>query len=805
MTALVRDKGLVQAPAAPVRVVKGGFMSLGTASVRPPGRRMQSRRALAALAASGLVATLALTAVAAPAHASSGDRMAYVTNAESSSVSVIDTTTNTVTATVRVGSDPISAAVSPDGSTVYVANEGSNSVSVINAATDTVTATIAVGVVPDAVAVSPDGSLLYVGCDISLGPAVGGIDVVNTSTDTVTASIETANQPDSIAFTPDGAEAYVANFVGSSVSVIDTATSTVTATIASSDALTPASVAITPDGAHVYSANFNSNNVSVISTASNTITTTIPGLNGPEGVSVTPDGGHAYVTDGNGNTVSVVDTATNTITGTIAVGSIPDGIAADPAGGAVYVVNAGSNTVSVIDTASNTVTGTIAVGSLPFDIAMAPAPATTTSLSSSSDPSVYGQLVTVTATVTPTDGGGTVAFYADGSATAISGCGTQPLTLASGSTYTATCTTSSLSAGSHPISASYSGDGGSSPASSGSLATGQTVNPAPLTITASSGSMAYDGTPPAITASYSGFVNGDGPGSLSTAPTCSTTATSSSPVGSYPSSCSGGADPNYAISYIAGQVNVAQASTALAYTGPSSVSAQASLVPSATLSSPASACQTGQPVSFTLDANPATGAAGSYLLESATTTSAGAATGASISTTGWQAGAYTITASYAGTANCTASTTTEPLTVTTPGLAAAGAGSYPLAGGTVGFGFIVAKTPRSGAYQGGISLVSPGAWQLTGTLKGYTKSSPTQGTVTGTGSLYWWNQSLNNHRGGWQLARTGVAFAASFGATSKNSRGSFGIQISYTPAPSQPPALPNSSPVSLKSGVIAMA
>ena len=412
--------------------------------------------------------------------------------------------------------------------------------------------------------------------------------------------------------------------------------------------------------------------------------------------------------------------------------------------------------------------------------------------------------MTVTATVTPTDGGGTVAFYADGSATAISGCGTQQLTLASGSTYTATCTTSSLSAGSHPISASYSGDA-SSPASSGSLATGQTVSPAPLTITASSGSMVYDGTPPAITAGYSAFANGDGPGSLSTAPACSTTATSSSPVGNYPSSCSGAADPNYTITYVAGQVSVGQASTGLAYTGPSSVSTQASLVPAATLSSAASACQVGQSVSFTLDANPATGAAGSYLLESAITTSGGAATGGSIHTTGWQPGAYTITASYAGTANCVASTTTEPLTVTAPGLAAAGAGSYPLAGRTVGFGFIVARAPRTGAYQGGISLVSPGTWQLTGTLKGYTKSSPTQGTLTGTGSLYWWNQSLNNRRGGWQLAKTGVAFTANFGATAKSSPGSFGIQISYTPTASQPSALPNSGPVSLKSGVIVMA
>ena len=92
-----------------------------------------------------------------------------------------------------------------------------------------------------------------------------------------------------------------------------------------------------------------------------------------------------------------------------------------------------------------------------------------------------GQPVTFTATVTPTDGGGTVAFYADGSATPISGCGIQPLTQASGSTYTATCTTSSLVAGSHAISASYSGDS-SYPGSSASLLGGQTVNPAPQSI-----------------------------------------------------------------------------------------------------------------------------------------------------------------------------------------------------------------------------------------------------------------------------------------------------------------------------------
>jgi sugar lactone lactonase YvrE len=81
-----------------------------------------------------------------------------------------------------------------------------------------------------------------------------------------------------------------------------------------------------------------------------------------------------------------------------------------------------------------------------------------------------------------------------------------------------------------------------------------TGNPAPLTITASSATMAYGGTVPTITPGYSGFVNGDTPASLTTPPTCSTTATSHSPAGSYPSSCTGAADSNYTISYVNGTV-----------------------------------------------------------------------------------------------------------------------------------------------------------------------------------------------------------------------------------------------------------
>ena len=57
-----------------------------------------------------------------------------------------------------------------------------------------------------------------------------------------------------------------------------------------------------------------------------------------------------------------------------------------------------------------------------------------------------------------------------------------------------------------------------------------TVTPAPLTITADSQTMVYGTALPTLTASYSGFVNGDGEASLTTPVTLSTTATASSHV-----------------------------------------------------------------------------------------------------------------------------------------------------------------------------------------------------------------------------------------------------------------------------------
>jgi len=103
---------------------------------------------------------------------------------------------------------------------------------------------------------------------------------------------------------------------------------------------------------------------------------------------------------------------------------------------------------------------------------------------------------------------------------------------------------------------------------------------ASLVVTASSGSMTYGGNVPVITPSYVGFLNGDTPASLTTQPTCTTTATNTSAVGSYPSTCMGAMDPKYMISYVAGSVSVNPAP--LTITAPSATISQGSGIPSFT-------------------------------------------------------------------------------------------------------------------------------------------------------------------------------------------------------------------------------
>lgn len=87
---------------------------------------------------------------------------AYITNESNHTVSVIDTETNALLATVNVALGPEGVAVNPTGTRVYVANLGPDTVSVIDTTTNVEVANVPVAVFPFGVVVNSAGTRVYV-------------------------------------------------------------------------------------------------------------------------------------------------------------------------------------------------------------------------------------------------------------------------------------------------------------------------------------------------------------------------------------------------------------------------------------------------------------------------------------------------------------------------------------------------------------------------------------------------------------------------------------------------------------------
>ena len=312
-----------------------------------------------------IAALLSCVAQAAP--------FAYITNGLSDSVSVIDTVTNKVVATVPVGSGPFGVAVNPSGTRVYVGNLTLNRISVIDTGTNTVSATVAVGGSPLGVAVNPSGTRVYVTTLFS-----NNVSVIDTVTNTVVATIPVGITPGGIAVNPSGTRAYVAiggtaNNPGSTVQVIDTASNAVIANVAVG--VGPGAVAVNPAGTRVYVTIADPGGVAVIDAATNTFVRNIAAGGNPASVAVNPSGTRIYVTNGDIDNLAVIDTATNAVIATVAMGTSPVGVAVNPAGTRVYVANFDSDNVSVVDTATNTVVATIPVGMAPVALGLFIGPA----------------------------------------------------------------------------------------------------------------------------------------------------------------------------------------------------------------------------------------------------------------------------------------------------------------------------------------------------------------------------------------------------------------------------------------------
>jgi len=307
----------------------------------------------------------------------------------------------------------------------------------------------------------------------------------------------------------------------------------------------------------------------------------------------------------------------------------------------------------------------------------------------------------LTAAVTCTDP------ISNGVASGISNCGGQattplsapPLTTNPTVTVNLTLPTNSAGTQSYPLPAAVDQAGNLG----GATNIPYTVTPVPLVITASSGTMTYGTTPPTISPSYSGFVGSDNSGSLTTQPTCTTAATSSSPVGNYSSSCSGAVDPNYTISYMAGSVAVTAASATISLGNLAQTYTGGALSPTVT-TSPSG-------LSYLLAGAPDTNA-GSYPVTATITNPNYTSTPASgtfvISPASATISLGNLTQSYTGSPlSPTVTTSPSGLTYLLTGAPDTSVGSYPVTATITNPNY--SSTPASGTFviTGAIASISP--------------------------------------------------------------------------------------------------
>ncbi|MFZ5780337.1 MAG: autotransporter domain-containing protein [Pseudomonadota bacterium] len=136
----------------------------------------------------------------------------YVVDQNQDRVVVVDTATNTVTATVSTGLQPINIAINPSGTRAYVTNTTSGNLTVIDTSTNSVVTTLAVGSGSWGVAVAPNGRYFY-----ATDRGANTISIFDSATNTLVGTASAGSQPFDVVISPDGSTLYATNLVGNTV------------------------------------------------------------------------------------------------------------------------------------------------------------------------------------------------------------------------------------------------------------------------------------------------------------------------------------------------------------------------------------------------------------------------------------------------------------------------------------------------------------------------------------------------------------------------------------------------------------
>ncbi|MCX5924320.1 MAG: YncE family protein [Candidatus Dependentiae bacterium] len=323
---------------------------------------------------------------------------AYVGNFNNGTVSIFNTTTDTVTGVV---SDPYGSinsadfiAIAPNGLAAYVVNRFNNTISIIDTIANTV-----IGVMSSvhfngiyAIYITPDGKKMY-----ATNVGNNTISIINLATNTVTGLINDIIHPFQgpyyMALNCDGTTAYVGNYTDKSVAIVNVTTDTVTGLVSDlgNTFNGPFALNITPSGAELYVGNYDNGTISIVNVFTNQVVGLVQDPLSSFGFIsyIVSFGSAAYVDNFFGsNTISVINIPTNIVVDIISNPSFDAiyylAVSATPKGTKIYVPSYFSSTVAIIDAATNSVKGfvldPINTFNGTYSIAIMPSPQPPTSL-----------------------------------------------------------------------------------------------------------------------------------------------------------------------------------------------------------------------------------------------------------------------------------------------------------------------------------------------------------------------------------------------------------------------------------------
>jgi|GEM_PF-3704426 len=310
---------------------------------------------------------------------SAGSFPLTATSGTSTSTAVLTINAHGPLGAISLGTGPLAAVISSDGTRVYVSDTQSSLMTVIDTARSLVIGQIdgAGPVVSWDLAINIEGTRVYECKGSSSAGVNGAIGVLDTKHLILDKDISVEGFPIGVVLSKDEQLVFSSDWRGNTVYV--TNTQTYRSVKAITVGQNPRGMAITPDGARVFVCNFSdkssTGSVSVIDTQTLSVSGTTALQGSPYGVAASADGQFMFVgvwmnQQQHKGAIVQLSARDGTVLKTFPVEGLPKGVCTNPSGTLVHFCHDNVYAVASIDASSGTLIRYTGVGSRAYDMAL---------------------------------------------------------------------------------------------------------------------------------------------------------------------------------------------------------------------------------------------------------------------------------------------------------------------------------------------------------------------------------------------------------------------------------------------------